>query len=352
MVKKPEPTPLCSNALVDTAAEDGVIGDRALHKLTQELQRYNLRPVEALAAQRLCCELWIYPLLWQGNKECFMNVLQDSDAFCTPPLLPISYLEAVKAVIDLESGMIRLPSGLSSPMTRLQSGHRAVDILQFHKQPWELPKEYFVNGRDPFRIDSTTSQTSVVLPAMQVERSMSLTSTPASNWEQYPPWTHDAIFDCASCWHSEPKVQGFLQVQPGIFHLVHELLGWQHHLVCPEDLGLDRVRHLTSERHTLAVRPSCEPQHIRDSWMSPSTARQPVTQPYIGRVFFQEMDAATAVAPLESGTSLEPPDNDSTNGPRSAFQSSPGGGSAGGSAVLAGTAVAALVVHAWTNRGV
>ena len=79
------------------------------------------------------------------------TVLADTDKFQTPPLLPISFLEAVGAIIDLSSDCLRTPDGHEAKMTRLPSGHRSVNILEFGDSAWRLPSA-IQDGNDPFRV--------------------------------------------------------------------------------------------------------------------------------------------------------------------------------------------------------
>ena len=74
----------------------------------------------------------------------------------TPPLLPVSFLEAIAALIDLGNNMIRTPSGRTTPMNRLPSGHRTVDILDFRDRPWQLPPHVCPPEGDPFQVSSRT----------------------------------------------------------------------------------------------------------------------------------------------------------------------------------------------------
>ena len=154
-------------ALVDTAAEDGVIGDKALKQMTEELKKFHLQPVDVKTQGALPCagiggaativKTVDLPTSVAGQQGVLrMTVLKDSETFSTPPLLPISYLEAVKAIIDLSTEELRLPDGFKTPMYRLSSGHRAVDILQFQEQPWLLPDEFWVDGKDPFRLPESS----------------------------------------------------------------------------------------------------------------------------------------------------------------------------------------------------
>ena len=71
---------------------------------------------------------------------CFTS-LADGDKFETPPLLllPISFLEAVRSIIDLGLGELRTPGGLRAAMHRLPSGHRAISVVDFEDSPWQVP---------------------------------------------------------------------------------------------------------------------------------------------------------------------------------------------------------------------
>ena len=153
-----------TDALVDTAAEDAVVGDRAFAKMTSELAHHQLRPLWLREGQgpMPCAGIGgaantvgqaDVPTCVAGTLGVIrFTILKDTDAFQTPPLLPISYLEAVDAVIDLPRGQLMTASGRSVPMERLPSGHRAVPILDFHSTPWQLPVQLQVDGSDPFAL--------------------------------------------------------------------------------------------------------------------------------------------------------------------------------------------------------
>ena len=151
-----------SEALVDTAAEDAVIGERAFEAMRGELAGYGLQPVAVsmTAASVPCAGIGgAAQTLGQADVPVCVGgllgvlrftILSDTDAFQTPPLLPISYLEAIDAVIDLPRGCLSLASGREAPIERLPSGHRAVDILSFQQTPWQLPSSLCAGGVDPF----------------------------------------------------------------------------------------------------------------------------------------------------------------------------------------------------------
>ncbi|CAE7188254.1 unnamed protein product [Symbiodinium sp. KB8] len=156
-----------ADALVDTAAEDAVVGDRAFAKMTSELAQHQLRPLWLREGQgpTPCAGIGgaastvgqaDVPTCVAGTLGVIrFTILKDTDAFQTPPLLPISYLEAVDAVIDLPRGQLLTASGRSVAMERLPSGHRSVPILDFHSTPWQLPVQLQVNGSDPFALTAS-----------------------------------------------------------------------------------------------------------------------------------------------------------------------------------------------------
>ena len=82
------------------------------------------------------------------------NVLEDN-FMATPPLLPISFLETIGANIDLVKDEMSTPQGGKAPMTRLPSGHRTVDIMQFDN--WKLPEHFRHRGHDPFQLQPPTT---------------------------------------------------------------------------------------------------------------------------------------------------------------------------------------------------
>ena len=156
-----------SEALVDTAAEDAVVGDRAFQALTAELARFNLQPiwVTTSASPQPCAGIGgAAQTVGQADVPTCVagilgvlrfTVLADTDRFQTPPLLPISYLEAIEAVIDLPRHRLVASDGHETPIERLPSGHRSVVILDFHRTPWCLPQELCKDGHDPFLLDAS-----------------------------------------------------------------------------------------------------------------------------------------------------------------------------------------------------
>ncbi|CAE7401007.1 unnamed protein product [Symbiodinium sp. CCMP2456] len=105
-------------ALVDTAAEDAVVGDRAFEAMRAELATLGLQPVwvETFSSPVPCAGIGgTAKTIGQADVPTCLagmlgvlrfTILADDDSFQTPPLLPISYLEAIDAVIDLPRGRL------------------------------------------------------------------------------------------------------------------------------------------------------------------------------------------------------------------------------------------------------
>ncbi|CAK9104532.1 unnamed protein product [Durusdinium trenchii] len=149
-----------NQCVVDTAAEDAVTGSQAYEAMVEELASLGLRPVPVKqqgipcagiggqAQLRLVADV---PTCIAGLLGIIrFSVIEDTENFVTPPLLPISYLEAVGSTLDFIHDVYTTQDGHSTVMTRLPSGHRAVSLFEFDITPWNLPPEHRVNGFDPF----------------------------------------------------------------------------------------------------------------------------------------------------------------------------------------------------------
>ncbi|CAE7918025.1 unnamed protein product, partial [Symbiodinium necroappetens] len=161
-----------SQALVDTAAEDAVIGSIAADHLQQELRRWGLRclpvsqdqpiPCAGIGGSAKVCAILDVPTCVAGILGVVrFSVVEDSASFQTPPLLPISYLEAIHSILDLGKNRLYTPDGHESPMVRLPSGHRAINVLDFDQTPWELPASFRgPSGVDPFALPASSATSS------------------------------------------------------------------------------------------------------------------------------------------------------------------------------------------------
>ncbi|CAK9108665.1 Copia protein [Durusdinium trenchii] len=151
--------------IVDTAAEEGVIGSTAMTKLRAALMRFGLQPVPA-AGTTVCAGIG-------GNAKvagvfdvplgiCKCNVLlriteiQDEPQFTTPLLLPISFIELVGGIVDTKRNLFLMANGRKTPMRRTPSGHRAISVLEF-KGRWTLPpmlcSELGIGDSSPFHLE-------------------------------------------------------------------------------------------------------------------------------------------------------------------------------------------------------
>ena len=137
-------------ALVDTAAEEAVIGHKAMEALEVELRKKNLRPIwqrggplpgaGGIGGAATVKGVAQVPIGVAGSNGVLQfTILEDGENHCTPPLLPIGWLESVGASIDCKHDLLYLEDGSSTLMRRLPTKHRAVSILQFSDDGWDLP---------------------------------------------------------------------------------------------------------------------------------------------------------------------------------------------------------------------
>eukprot|EP00435_Cladocopium_sp_Y103_P070861 s172_g36.t1 len=151
-----------NEAVVDTAAEEAVIGSAAMAKLRQCLEGYGLQPAPAPGATVTCAGiggsakiLGIYDVpvgVARTNGLIRVTEISDEGSFCTPFLLPISYIELVGATVDVSRELFTLRNGNSTPMRRSPSGHRTISVLEFSGK-WNLPTQLLdelkVDGKNP-----------------------------------------------------------------------------------------------------------------------------------------------------------------------------------------------------------
>ncbi|CAE7267989.1 unnamed protein product [Symbiodinium sp. CCMP2592] len=151
--------------LVDSAAEEAVIGSEAFSRLRDTLQRQGLRPVPVKGPTGTCAgiggsarivNIWDVPIgVCQTNGLLRVTEVQDTEGFETPLLLPVSYQELVGMVIDYDKEEVRTRQGRAAPMQRLPSGHRAISVVEFNGR-WQLPRELQHGGKDPFQMPRPT----------------------------------------------------------------------------------------------------------------------------------------------------------------------------------------------------
>ena len=144
-------------ALVDTAAEEAVIGHHAMEMLEKELKKKGLRPqwqrggnlpgAGGIGGAATVKGVAHVPIGVAGSNGVLQfTILEDGDHHRTPPLLPIGWLESVGASIDCKHDLLFLEDGSSTNMRRLPTKHRAVSIMDFSDDGWDLPQHL---RRDP-----------------------------------------------------------------------------------------------------------------------------------------------------------------------------------------------------------
>ena len=240
-------------ALVDTAAEDAVIGSTAMRQLTIELHRRGLRPLPVSAGDgaggiggAAVVESMMEVPLGIASNNCVLRftILRDSDQFQTPPLLPVSFLESVEAIIDLQNELCII-NGTPTPMTRLPSAHRTINILDFDQDGWDLPVERRKNPKiDPFKL---------------------------------PPKGTTNFFEggTITVWLQSTKGTTFVQTLPGD----------RDHLVIPNECSGLPKEGLSPHRRTFAIFADGHDITIDDRWPGPHGARA-LPKPWSGSVTF------------------------------------------------------------------
>ena len=244
-------------ALVDTAAEDPVIGDRAMKRLQQALSHHNLQPIPVSSGGPLpgaggigglaqVTAMLEVPVGIAGiNGVLRFTVLKDTDECETPPLLPASYLESVGAVINFQTETYETACGRTSTMRRLPSGHRAISVMDFDPSGWNLPPELRKHPHvDPFQMpDATTT----------------------ANW-------------AVTVWLCKGTRM----------HNIESLRGPRRSLVTPDECAALSRTSLTMERTTHLVEHGRHPIIIHDRWNLPQQDR---THVWHGTVIFHEREA-------------------------------------------------------------
>ena len=258
-------------ALVDTAAEEAVIGATALQELEKSLRQRNLKciPVqgnsplpsaggvggEAKAVKQLEVPVGVA----QVNAVLRFTVLQDDDQFQTLPLLPVSFLEHIEATIDLKNNLLTPGQGQTASMRRLGTAHRAVSLTNFSPSGWNLPVSH---RRDP-DVDSFVLQT------------------------DRPLHFHVAQYD--------PNTVTVWLLHQGQLHFLQSFPGSRYAMIFPQDcVGLQDTTSLEPERVTYARLEDGHRMVIRDQWNTHDKRYRSLQQPWTGAVVFASTSATLA----------------------------------------------------------
>ncbi|CAE7920744.1 unnamed protein product, partial [Symbiodinium sp. KB8] len=230
--------------LVDSAAEEGVIGSGAFSRLRALLEQQGLRPVAVRGPTGSCAgiggsatvaSVWDVPIgVARTNGLLRVTEVKDAEGFETPFLIPVSFQELVGMVIDYDQEEVRTRQGHATPMMRLPSGHRAVSVVEFNGS-WRLPKELQQSGKDPFQLPKRTTH-SVKLGPVRKHRGVTV-------WLRHPEGSMQEI--------------GFLE-------------GARERMVVPSDvLSAEAQVTLEPTRVTyLDAPPGHRPYIINDIWQS------------------------------------------------------------------------------------
>jgi len=250
-----------NEALVDTAAEEAVIGSNAMQRLKHTLAQRGLQPCQAAGASVNCAGiggsanivgLWDVPIS-VAKTPGLLRVTEtaDSETFETPFLLPVSYLELLDAEINLKREVLKLGNGRSTPMRRTPSGHRAVLVTDFSGR-WKLPEnlreELQLGQEDPFLLEARSTSKGP---------------------------------------RQAPGVAVWLKMADGKLNFINKI-GMQTSLIHPKDvLSEDQCKHIATCRTSIMHFPDGQTYSVKDVWNARASQDRKF-QSWHGEVFFEE----------------------------------------------------------------
>ena len=302
-------------ALVDTAAEEAVIGYRAMERLENELAQKGLRvlwqqhgPLPGAGgiggAAKVKGTAHVPIGVAKTNGALHFTVLQDGADHQTPPLLPISWLESVGAMVDCKHNQLILENGGSTDMRRLPTKHRAINIMEFADEGWDLPRDLRRNPDvDPFLLPQQANAYAAV---------------------------------------EQKTVKVWLMVGDTLHHL-KDLPAERWSMVMPLECGIQDPSTLEPQRVTHAYLRNGRHLVIRDLWQHPSGARN-LEEPWSGSVIFAS--AAHVPVPQDGTQGISMPADDTC---RMAFNSLVSTASASGS-TRPSSSWANIADRQWNNR--
>ena len=307
-------------AILDTGAEDAVIGSGAMRALEDELRAHGLQSVTCSVVPTPCCgvggqalaeEVRDIPISLAGLPGVVrFTILKDQDEFRTPPLLPISFLEAVGANINLDQNTLTTKWGHSTQLHRLNnSKHRVINILDF-RQPWVLPHVHRgPDGVDPFQLADDGRNAVLHAPRSAPERGC----LPPPNSTITLATSNAAVRDRSrsrSCSPSNETVNPatdvivWLRMKNGEYTHLQTLPGPLDDWVCPRDVCQDQPAFpypLTPQRLMLVEYTDGTKCSVHSRWTSYAD-NQPILPPrgpWCGHVIFVERDVGQPPAALK-----------------------------------------------------
>ena len=137
-----------SEGVVDTAAQDGLIGKAALLRLADNLRVHGLKISWDCTKKAAACGVGgkakvigiaRAPIGLAGTNGLIeLTVVADD----VPLLLPIKLLKQLRAVVDLDRNILEIRShNAEASLTDLPSGHVAVSVTDFAPEGWSVPAE-------------------------------------------------------------------------------------------------------------------------------------------------------------------------------------------------------------------
>lgn len=134
-------------AVVDTAAQDGLIGLKALERLKEQLTGFGLQinwssrkaKAHGIGGAAKVAGVAALPLGLAGSSGVLEATVVDNEV---PLLLPVKMLRSLQAVIDVGGECMHLKAlNKSVELSQLPSGHLAVDVLDFGPSGFQHPVE-------------------------------------------------------------------------------------------------------------------------------------------------------------------------------------------------------------------
>ncbi|CAE7573255.1 RE1 [Symbiodinium sp. CCMP2592] len=139
-------TTTAGEGIVDTAAQDGLVGKAALLQLTEALRSFGLQirwntqkkaQASGVGGKAKVIGIAEIPIGIAGvNGLLEVTVVQDN----VPLLLPIRLLRQLRAIVDLDRDVLQLKAyRVETPMHSLPSGHMSISVTSYAPEGWSLP---------------------------------------------------------------------------------------------------------------------------------------------------------------------------------------------------------------------